>query len=81
VVLSNVLEHAPDPKKVLINLRGSLKPGCQICISSPNSRSWLRKVFGRSSDLLSFLWCAFRTDVAADCLVVTAKSMNHADSN
>jgi SAM-dependent methyltransferase len=48
VVLSNVLEHAPDPKKVLINLRGNLKPGGQLWISSPNSRSWLRNVFGRS---------------------------------
>jgi SAM-dependent methyltransferase len=48
VVLSNVLEHARDPKKVLINLRGSLKPGGQLWISCPNSRSWLRKVFGQS---------------------------------
>ena len=48
VVLSNVLEHAPDPKKVLINLRGNLKPGGQLWISCPNRRSWLRKAFGRS---------------------------------
>jgi SAM-dependent methyltransferase len=48
MVLSNVLEHAPDPKKVLINLWGNLKPGGQLWISCPNSRSWLRKAFGRS---------------------------------
>jgi SAM-dependent methyltransferase len=48
VVLSNVLEHAPDPKKVLINVRENLKPGGQLWISCPNSVSWLRKVFGRS---------------------------------
>jgi SAM-dependent methyltransferase len=48
VVLSNVLEHAPDPKKVLLNVGGNLKPGGQLWISCPNSRSWLRKVFGRS---------------------------------
>jgi SAM-dependent methyltransferase len=48
VVLSNVLEHARDPKKVLINARRNLKPGGQLWISCPNSRSWLRKVFGRS---------------------------------
>jgi SAM-dependent methyltransferase len=48
VVLSNVLEHARDPKKVLINLRENLKPGGQLLISCPNSRSWLRKAFGRS---------------------------------
>jgi SAM-dependent methyltransferase len=48
VVLSNVLEHARDPKKVLINVRRNLKPGGQLWISCPNSRSWLRKVFGNS---------------------------------
>ena len=48
VVLSNVLEHAPDPKKVLRNLRENLKSGGQIWISCPNSRSWLRKAFGRA---------------------------------
>jgi SAM-dependent methyltransferase len=48
VILSNVLEHAPDPKKVLRNVRGNLRPGGQLWISCPNSRSWLRKAFGRS---------------------------------
>jgi SAM-dependent methyltransferase len=48
VVLSNVLEHAPDPKKVLSNLRANLQPGGQLWISCPNSRSWLRNVFVRS---------------------------------
>ena len=48
IVLSNVLEHAPDPKKVLSTARGNLKPGGQLWISCPNSRSWLRKLFGRS---------------------------------
>jgi SAM-dependent methyltransferase len=48
IVLSNVLEHAPDPKKVLINARENLKPGGQLWISCPNGRSWLREVFGRS---------------------------------
>ena len=48
VVLSNVLEHSPDPKKVLSNIRENMKSGGQLWISCPNSRSWLRKVFGRS---------------------------------
>lgn len=48
IVLSNVLEHACDPKKVLINLRRNLKPAGQLWISCPNSRSWLRKAFGHS---------------------------------
>lgn len=48
VVLSNVLEHAPDPGKVLNNIRENLNRDGQLWISCPNSRSWLRKVFGRS---------------------------------
>jgi SAM-dependent methyltransferase len=48
IVLSNVLEHAPDPKRVLINARENLKPGGQLWISCPNGRSWLRKLFGHS---------------------------------
>jgi len=48
IVLSNVLEHARDPKKVLINLRRNLKPAGRLWISCPNSRSWLRKAFGHS---------------------------------
>jgi SAM-dependent methyltransferase len=48
IVLSNVLEHAPDPKKVLLNLRRNLRPAGELWISCPNSRSWLRKAFGRS---------------------------------
>jgi SAM-dependent methyltransferase len=48
VVLANVLEHAPDPKKVLVKVQANLRAGGQIWISCPNSRSWLRKAFGRS---------------------------------
>ena len=48
VALSNVLEHAPDPKKMLENVSRVLKPGGQIWISCPNSQSWLRKLFRRS---------------------------------
>lgn len=46
-VLSNVLEHALDPKAMLASVRRLLKPGGQVWISCPNSRSWLRRVFGR----------------------------------
>jgi len=47
VVLSNVLEHALDPKAMLLSVRRLLKPGGQVWISCPNSESWLRPVFGR----------------------------------
>jgi SAM-dependent methyltransferase len=48
IVLSNVLEHAPDPKRVLVNVLRNLRPGGRLWISCPNSRSWLRRAFGRS---------------------------------
>jgi SAM-dependent methyltransferase len=47
-VLSNVLEHALDPKAMLLSVRRLLLPGGQVWISCPNRRSWLRPVFGRS---------------------------------
>jgi 2-polyprenyl-3-methyl-5-hydroxy-6-metoxy-1,4-benzoquinol methylase len=48
VVLSNVLEHALDPKRMLWDVARILKPGGQVWVSCPNSQSWLRKLFGRS---------------------------------
>lgn len=48
VVLSNVLEHSLDPKRMLLDVARILKPGGQVWISCPNSRSWQRTVFGRS---------------------------------
>jgi len=47
VVLSNVLEHAPDPKDMLSHVARILKPGGQVWISCPNNQSWLRNLFGR----------------------------------
>jgi SAM-dependent methyltransferase len=46
-VLSNVLEHALDPRQMLKDVRRILAHGGQVCISCPNSRSWLRAVFGK----------------------------------
>lgn len=46
-VLSNVLEHALDPKAMLESVRRLLKPGGHIWISCPNRDSWLRSVFRR----------------------------------
>jgi SAM-dependent methyltransferase len=46
-VLSNVLEHAPDPGAMLASVRRLLNSRGQVWISCPNSRSWLRSVFGR----------------------------------
>jgi SAM-dependent methyltransferase len=48
VVLSNVLEHSLEPRQMLLDIRRILKPGGQVWISCPNSKSWLRSVFGAS---------------------------------
>lgn len=47
VVLSNVLEHSLDPRGMLFHVLRMLKSEGQLWISCPNSRSWLRSVFGR----------------------------------
>jgi SAM-dependent methyltransferase len=47
-VLSNVLEHSLDPRKMLLNVHRILVSGGQVWISLPNSRSWLRNILGRS---------------------------------
>ncbi len=48
VVLSNVLEHALDPKEMLAQLNRLLAPGGELWMSCPNSESWLRRLFGRA---------------------------------
>lgn len=47
-VLSNVLEHSLDPRRMLLDVNRILAVGGQVWISCPNSRSWLRRAFGRS---------------------------------
>lgn len=47
VVLSNVLEHSLDPRKMLGQIVQVLKPGGQVWISCPNSKSFMRRLFGR----------------------------------
>jgi SAM-dependent methyltransferase len=47
-VLSNVLEHSLDPGQMLRDAARVLKPGGEIWISCPNSRSWQRSLFARS---------------------------------
>jgi 2-polyprenyl-3-methyl-5-hydroxy-6-metoxy-1,4-benzoquinol methylase len=47
VVLSNVLEHSLDPKKMLSDVSRLLRKGGQIWLSCPNFNSWQRKVFGK----------------------------------
>jgi 2-polyprenyl-3-methyl-5-hydroxy-6-metoxy-1,4-benzoquinol methylase len=46
-ILSNVLEHAVNPRQMLLEVNRILAAKGQICISCPNSQSWLRRVFGK----------------------------------
>lgn len=46
-VLSNVLEHSLNPREMLREVHRILASGGHVWISTPNSRSWLRSVFGR----------------------------------
>jgi 2-polyprenyl-3-methyl-5-hydroxy-6-metoxy-1,4-benzoquinol methylase len=48
VVLSNVIEHSLNPKEMMQEVRRILKPGGHVWISCPNSRTWLRRLFGSS---------------------------------
>src|SRR5262249_50070742 len=48
VVMSNVLEHALDPRAMLAAAHRLLVPGGELWISLPNRESWLRGAFGRS---------------------------------
>jgi SAM-dependent methyltransferase len=46
-VLSNVLEHAVDPRQMLLEVSRILAPKGEVWISCPNNQSWLRSVFGK----------------------------------
>jgi SAM-dependent methyltransferase len=46
-ILSNVLEHAVDPRQMLLEVNRILASKGQIWISCPNTQSWLRSVFGK----------------------------------
>ena len=47
-VLSNVLEHSLAPKQMLQDAARVLKPGGEVWISCPNSKSWQRSFFKRA---------------------------------
>ncbi|MFM2129204.1 MAG: hypothetical protein RL477_750 [Pseudomonadota bacterium] len=47
VVLSNVLEHASDPRAMLTDVARLLRRGGEVWITLPNARSVWRGVFGR----------------------------------
>jgi len=48
VVLSNVLEHALDPRAMLEAIHARLKPGGELWISLPDAESGFARLFGRA---------------------------------
>ena len=47
IVLNQVLEHVPQPARLLSRLAERLRPGGQMALSFPNSASWFCRWFGR----------------------------------
>jgi 2-polyprenyl-3-methyl-5-hydroxy-6-metoxy-1,4-benzoquinol methylase len=46
IICSHVLEHVYNPIEMLNLLNQSLKPGGTLFLSLPNSKSWVREIFG-----------------------------------
>jgi methionine biosynthesis protein MetW len=46
VTMSHSLEHVPEPRAILEEVRRILKPGGRIVIVTPNARSWLHRRYG-----------------------------------
>lgn len=47
IVLNQVLEHIPDPTKLLARLSGMLKPGGRLVLAVPNAKSVFARFFKR----------------------------------
>lgn len=47
VTLNQVIEHLNDPLATLKGIRDILKPGGRLIVSTPNTRGWGRRWFGR----------------------------------
>ena len=47
ITMWDVIEHLPDPTRALANLRGWLKPGGVLCLSTPAMGSAVARLMGR----------------------------------
>ncbi len=53
ILLSQVLEHLPDPNATANHLRQLLRPGGVAAIAVPHFRSWLSRIMGRHDMFIS----------------------------
>src|SRR5262249_737474 len=47
IVLQQVIEHVPDPRRMIERLRALLVPGGAVVIETPNTRSWDHRLFSK----------------------------------
>lgn len=47
IVLQQVIEHVPDPRKMVERILGLLRPGGAVVIETPNTASWDHAVFAK----------------------------------
>jgi 2-polyprenyl-3-methyl-5-hydroxy-6-metoxy-1,4-benzoquinol methylase len=53
VVMLHVLEHDPEPARLIAQVRNLLRPGGILVIKTPNSSSWIAHVCGRTWEWLT----------------------------
>src|SRR5262249_57545619 len=47
IVLQQVIEHVPDPRRMIERLRALLAAGGAVVIETPNTRSWDHRLFSK----------------------------------
>jgi SAM-dependent methyltransferase len=53
VVMLHVLEHAPEPARLVSQIREVLRPGGVLLAKTPNSASWIAHICGRTWEWLT----------------------------
>jgi 2-polyprenyl-3-methyl-5-hydroxy-6-metoxy-1,4-benzoquinol methylase len=53
VTLWDVIEHTPDPSRVILHVAGLLKPGGLLVVNYPDIGSWIARLLGRRWPFLS----------------------------
>lgn len=56
VTLFEVLEHVPDEERAICQLRGAIKEGGRIFLSTPNARRWVEQYLTGDVDVYKVFW-------------------------